>query len=345
MDASRNIWVDYAKAIGIILVVYGHVARGVLTQGLIINQDIYKIVDKIIYSFHMPLFFFLSGLFLIPSLTTRTVKNFLFGKFDTIIYPYIVWSLLQGLIEVALSHYTNGHTTMSEVFSLAWIPRAQFWFLYVLFFIFVFASLIYKQNSSEKWCAGIFAGSILLYFFGGLLPYFYITSMLTHNLIYFSFGTLAAFTLKRYNENGNWTFILLGAIVVFVLSQWIFQVSQGSRYNSAPGIILMLAIIGIGSVVVISHWLAQFNLPWLAYLGRHSMAIYLVHILAGSGCRIILLKLFGVTDVGIHLLLGTLCGLLLPVLFYWWCSRTGFNVLFFPPKLIQLRSTTRQQAT
>jgi len=27
---ERNVWVDYAKAIGIILVVYGHVARGVI---------------------------------------------------------------------------------------------------------------------------------------------------------------------------------------------------------------------------------------------------------------------------------------------------------------------------
>ena len=60
---ERNVWVDYAKAIGIILVVYGHVARGVFNAGLPMDEARFVLVDSIIYSFHMPLFFFLSGLF------------------------------------------------------------------------------------------------------------------------------------------------------------------------------------------------------------------------------------------------------------------------------------------
>ena len=60
---ERNVWVDYAKAIGIILVVYGHVARGVFNAGLPMDEGEFVLVDSIIYSFHMPLFFFLSGLF------------------------------------------------------------------------------------------------------------------------------------------------------------------------------------------------------------------------------------------------------------------------------------------
>src|SRR5690606_15822455 len=68
---ERNAWVDYAKAIGIILVVYGHVARGVFNAGLPMEESSYLLVDSIIYSFHMPLFFFLSGLFFYDSLMKR----------------------------------------------------------------------------------------------------------------------------------------------------------------------------------------------------------------------------------------------------------------------------------
>ena len=53
---ERNVWVDYAKAIGIILVVYGHVARGVFNAGLPMDEARFVLVDSIIYSFHMPLF-------------------------------------------------------------------------------------------------------------------------------------------------------------------------------------------------------------------------------------------------------------------------------------------------
>jgi fucose 4-O-acetylase-like acetyltransferase len=61
--SERSAWVDYAKAIGVFLLVYGHVARGVFHAGIQIDEKLYRLTDSIIYSFHMPLFFFLSGLF------------------------------------------------------------------------------------------------------------------------------------------------------------------------------------------------------------------------------------------------------------------------------------------
>ncbi len=142
---ERNVWVDYAKAIGIILVVYGHVARGVFNAGLPMDEGEFVLVDSIIYSFHMPLFFFLSGLFFFDSLQKRGRGGLIINKVDTIVYPFIVWSLLQGLFEVVLSNYTNGQVTLTEVFSLLWMPRAQFWFLYALFLVFLVCTFLYAK--------------------------------------------------------------------------------------------------------------------------------------------------------------------------------------------------------
>nr|MBF0682940.1 acyltransferase family protein [Pseudomonas sp.] len=142
---ERNAWVDYAKAIGIILVVYGHVARGVFNAGLPMDEELFVLVDSIIYSFHMPLFFFLSGLFFYDSLMKRGTGGLIVNKVDTIVYPFIVWSLLQGFFEAALSNYTNGQVTVTEVLSLLWEPRAQFWFLYALFMVFVLSAFVYAK--------------------------------------------------------------------------------------------------------------------------------------------------------------------------------------------------------
>ena len=117
---NRELWVDYCKAIGIILVVYGHVARGIHHAGLEINETFFRVVDIIIYSFHMPLFFFLSGLFFYRSLSKRSFIGFFNHKLDYILYPYILWSIFQGVIEVNLAQYTNGDATYNEVFSLLW---------------------------------------------------------------------------------------------------------------------------------------------------------------------------------------------------------------------------------
>jgi len=87
---SRTAWVDYAKAIGIILVVYGHVARGLVKSGILPNSSYFHAVDDFIYSFHMPLFFFLSGLFFLHSMNRRGAGGVILSKIDTIVYPYIL---------------------------------------------------------------------------------------------------------------------------------------------------------------------------------------------------------------------------------------------------------------
>ncbi len=110
---NRSYWVDYAKAIGILLVVYGHVLRGLYDANILFSKEFYELSDSVVYSFHMPLFFFLSGLFFYNSLLKYGGIKLIKNKIDTIIYPYIIWSIIQGLIEVFLSSYTNGDSSYS----------------------------------------------------------------------------------------------------------------------------------------------------------------------------------------------------------------------------------------
>jgi fucose 4-O-acetylase-like acetyltransferase len=144
---NRDHWVDYAKGLGILLVVYGHVSRGVFNAGIKVDAELFKLVDSVIYSFHMPLFFFCQDCFL-PSLQKYGRTGLIADKVDRVLYPYILWSLLQGFIEVFLSGYTTSSTTTGEVLSLFWQPRAQFWFLYVLFAIFVLMAMLYRERQS-----------------------------------------------------------------------------------------------------------------------------------------------------------------------------------------------------
>lgn len=334
LGRERTVWVDYAKAIGIILVVYAHVARGIFNAGLGTDQSIYRQIDSVIYTFHMPLFFFLSGVFFLASMAKRDSMNLLRTKVDTILYPYVVWSLLQGLIEVAMSQYVNGQLTLTEVFSFAWSPRAQFWFLYVLFFVFALALLVFRR-SSLMLSSGIFVGSLMLYFFGNQLPDLYLFNALSHYFVYFAAGVIFSFLLLK--PNGAETQWMVLFLALFIISQWVYHYALGLHYGSSAEFEkLLLGLISVCFVVFLAQWLIRFELRWLTFLGRHSMTIYLVHILAGSGCRIILQKGYGVTDVGTHLIIGTLGGILLPLAFYFGCVRLGLSALFSPPKVLAI---------
>lgn len=80
MGSKRENWVDIAKGIGIVLVVMGHACCP-------------KIPHGIIYSFHMPLFFFLSGFFI-----SRQCKNdfytYLKKNIKSLLLPYFYFNLI-----------------------------------------------------------------------------------------------------------------------------------------------------------------------------------------------------------------------------------------------------------
>ncbi|WP_324661016.1 acyltransferase family protein, partial [Bacillus pacificus] len=80
MGTNRVEWIDTAKGVGIFLVILGH--TGSLGERM----------TNYIYSFHMPLFFFLSGyLFSVHKYNNFSV--FLKKKFKSLLIPYIIFSL------------------------------------------------------------------------------------------------------------------------------------------------------------------------------------------------------------------------------------------------------------
>src|SRR5689334_5733384 len=59
---DRIAWIDFVKGIAIILVVYGHVIQGAAYGGLVDGWKFFPLSEAFIYSFHMPAFFFVSGM-------------------------------------------------------------------------------------------------------------------------------------------------------------------------------------------------------------------------------------------------------------------------------------------
>ncbi|MFT5996544.1 MAG: fucose 4-O-acetylase-like acetyltransferase [Glaciecola sp.] len=301
MTNDRTDWVDYTKGIGIILVVYGHVARGVFNAGIPMPEPAYLLIDSVIYSFHMPLFFFLSGLFFFQSLNRRGNKAVIFSKFDTILYPYLLWSLLQGSIEVILSSFTNGNVSWYEVLQLLWEPRAQFWFLYALFFVFIVATIIYATRA-KNYSELVLLVAALLYLYPIILPSYYIPFAVSQYLVYFCAGIVF---MKHANMNRFSNLkILLITFIIFVFAQWLFHGYFSFNYTNKGLGTLLLAFVSIAFVISLSGVLATKSLKWLAFIGAMSMQIYLIHVLVGSAARVMLNTLFNIQSYSIHLVIG-----------------------------------------
>lgn len=337
---KRMDWVDYAKAIGIILVVYGHVARGVFNANIEMSEPLYLLVDSIIYSFHMPLFFFLSGLFFYQSFSKSGAKELTFKKIDTIVYPYLLWSVVQGMVEVVLSNYTNGQLAITEVLSL-WDPRAQFWFLYALFVLFALCSVFYCMTKG-RYTAALFVFSVVIYLVVASAEAFFIVRYIAQNLVYFVLGVF--FYQSNLLSLISSRFSLFIFTALFILGQFLYHSSIiDIAYKQFSG--LMLASISILFVASVSYQFTKVPMPFLLFIGQSSMSIYLMHILAGSGLRVVLSKFLGVDSAVLHLVLGTLAGILLPILALLVIQRFKIPYLFEAPISQFLKAPFFKRAT
>lgn len=339
MQNKRNIWVDYAKGIGIILVVYGHVARGVFNAKVPMNTDVYRVVDSAIYTFHMPLFFFLSGLFFYESFSNKKWIHFISGKIDTIIYPYILWSIIQGSIEVILGKFTNGHVTFNEVFSLLWAPRAQFWFLYSLFQIFLISSLIYTKGNKA-----IFITISILASFAYLLHFeFFGINFLKSLLPHFCFFSLGVFYNSISSTIYKHKFKVIGPLLLaFIAGQLWFHFYANLDYTSLGWLQFLLALTSIVFICIFCQIIEKYHIPALLVLGAFSMTIYLAHVIAASATRIFLKSILHINDASIHLALGLLIGLVGPIFFQKASNEIGLKFLFTIPQKLSLANKCKQ---
>jgi fucose 4-O-acetylase-like acetyltransferase len=121
---ERNGFLDALKGFAILLVVAGHAI-----QSLPNFDD--NVIFRIIYSFHMPLFMFLSGAVAAYSLKPMN-WGFIKTKALILVLPFIAWYLAGYIVSGAY------HTMDAWAYVSRWIfaPDYGLWFLWVLFLNF-----------------------------------------------------------------------------------------------------------------------------------------------------------------------------------------------------------------
>src|SRR6476660_7994939 len=99
-------WVDYLRGIAILLVVYRHVLIGLERSKVTIPTALVT-ANIIFYSFRMPLFFILSGIFIESSIAKRSFESLIKIKIEKLLYPYIIWTFIQVTLQISFSQFTN----------------------------------------------------------------------------------------------------------------------------------------------------------------------------------------------------------------------------------------------
>lgn len=347
VDASpstRIKWLDYAKGIGIICVVIGHTLRGLVNASLMSELPAYLVLDEWIYSFHMPLFLFLSGL-LIPRGLQKGLRTFLGRKVKTILYPYFVWSIIQGSIGILSSRFTNDDSTLKDLILIPLAPIDQFWFLYALFNSIVIISVLLTVGLR---CWQLLGIACLAEFYFPQIIHFFLTHtgffppgvvVTIHSFMFVVFGALIGSGISlekvdRWSLNlkkiGLWLLTLGCALLLYQLA--VFALITDIEHPISVFFDYLTATLGIAMVLGISFLMVRTEkFLYVGQLGRLSLEIFVAHTLASSGIRIVLDKFLGVEALLPHILLGTLAGIYVPIFIRYYSDQVKFKYLFVYP--------------
>lgn len=336
-------WVDQAKGLGIIFVVFGHVIDGARAAGVPVDAHTFRLTWDALYAFHIPLFFFLSGLFFPQSLRHRGVLGLLLNKVDTLLYPYVIWSLLQGFAQVLMARHVNNPVTVSQVLQLWWHPRQEFWFLYALFFTYLFACLLYLAVA-ERWRPLLVPAAVLLFWERTWVPRAAATWYPTLFLPYFLLGAVWPGTARWVVRRPALSLII--AVPTFVIAEvfWHELAAWPADSLIICGLRIAAACAGIAATLAVSAVLASMQWSFIAYIGKLSLQIYVLHTMAAAVARVVMLKVLHITSLPIHLIVATSAGVLLPLAFAWLLERWKIPGFFAPPPRLQLQRLERRAA-
>lgn len=281
MSSNRIGYIDLVKAVAILLVVWGHIIQ----QG-VVNCWHENTVISIIYSFHMPLFFIVSGMFMGKSFSL-SFGELIKKRGIQLLIPAFVTATILTIIKCIVSN------KLSISFCLSWFKEYIPWFLMTLFIcsmVIYIAIRIFRRD----WLACVMSTLLLL-----IIPYDHIVPVVNSYLIFIWIGY---FIMKYMNVFMNNIYKLLPlCIILFVIlfQYWdpsymvintksiMFNVESGTyiflKHNFIIWVYrLVIGLCGSLSVFIFSKlaydkW-SIFRTEKVAFVGMNTLGIYVLQI-------------------------------------------------------------------
>lgn len=262
---QRNYKMDNFRFLLIFLVLMGHFME--LFKGNF-TSDCYKLI----YSFHMPAFLFLTGYF---------------ARFDrrkivlNLIYPYFLFQILYRIFDALI--YKGKDTFTLEFTTPYWL----LWYLLVTIFCYLLLPVFDSKHKDSR--VAFVCASLFLALFAGFdhsIGYYGSLSRFFSFLPFFLVGYYAA-QLEKKKNYPIWLTVVLG-LFILVASYYVIHTPEITRnvlygsysYEKAKYNILLklfLTLLGFAWIAFLLLIMPNRKFPFLTILGQHTLSVFLLH--------------------------------------------------------------------
>ncbi|MBU3631648.1 acyltransferase family protein [Polynucleobacter sp. AP-Melu-500A-A1] len=297
----RDTFLDIAKGLAIILVIVGHVIQGSSEN----FDDL--LWFRVIYSFHMPLFVFLSGAVAAIAFQSDSVQHGIKANLQQaktkiakaavrLLLPFIAWCVINQLI------YHHSDNVMSALILAFRRPDTALWFLLAIFYCIVLAALfniffsvIYELSTrgrlkeATKWiCDGRVQIVLMILIWWAIrehTPRGAGLSLIRPYFIYYVLGI--GFYKYLYLKISTWKYLPAWIIFIALIPFW--SRTAADNIDGVTWIPLALSYFYAGLVALsgsflilgIAKWISETNIKliknFLILCGQLSLGIYAIH--------------------------------------------------------------------
>ena len=292
-------WINLSRGIGIMLVVLGHAISDAFPAGSLFDKWLFQWI----YSFHMPLFFFLSGFVsnkVVDMKGTSEKIEYIIKRAKRLLVPYFFVGFLYVFLKLAMSGIANMQVNSSSLINMfiGINPNYQLWTLYTLFFAGVLTSLIIYVGGTTPILAGV-----ILWIMGQMvdIPILF-AARLCDLYVFFAIGLYWRL---------HWQRMEIGPVVTVVFFVILGGLNIVDAYTGYEWLNLFTGIVGILMVAGVSMQLSKSGNYLFDTLGKYSMDIYIEANIVQVAVRTAFKSFIPPTTLCV---MSTVLGLILPVI-------------------------------
>lgn len=294
-------WIDALKGFAILTVVIGHcITDSLSSQTFPEYAALLQMMNDAIYSFHMPLFFMISGYVFYLTKSYRKWKT----KVLDFSIVYVIWSTLMWFSKYMMSGDVNHPVTIIDLVSIVYKPIMVYWYLYVLIILYAIVSCLrWERVSWRLWSISAVAAIAVKTM---QLDIGMLNNVIYHMCYFLTEGVLLQTGLLQKLKLKHATFLS-----ALVLMNCIFY------FRGTPTAALVVAAkqFLIASCLSLLCFLAFSRLgvnAALRVMGVNTLQIYVMHCFFTGGLRI-LFKHMHMGSIGLYFVMATALGVIVPV--------------------------------
>ena len=273
---KRFDYIDIMRALGIILVIIGHINYANINSN----------IKVWVYAFHMPLFFVITGMTL--KLGKKFNKDSVIKKIKRIYVPYLLWSLIYFSLTPRNIIYTlyGSHQALKTGNSSLWFLPCLFLSCLIMEFIF---SMIHKINKYKQLYIyllipiSIFVFALCQKFINLKLGLPFGLEIVPIAIIFMVLGYLIHQNINKIEQLNKYSKIFVVIVSIMIsLTCFCNNVDYVLMAEARFGNLLLFFICSLGGIsliVLFSLWLSHFdNLikEILKFIGQNTIIIFAV---------------------------------------------------------------------